>query len=356
MHIRSTIITASLTLLLSACGGKSLSFKNSDEVIKSYKSVTANLTEAERLEFRRNMFLVAWTDEAAEAKLSISDVHNAWSLERNTLDLTGPNASPLAKELALKGVSRLDGKTVAQVNKLGDVLTSKVVDIEVKSVESKITSMDAAIKQLTEDKQSWQALNTEAAAAEAALFETTKKYSPKVTGTEIGKSWQGILFKGQVSMSSPYEDPIFDFRNNYTIEHNGHFLHHRKVGGQFTAYKKTSPFSLILSPQYFINAQGDSLPKDYDLPKDISAYDFKFRPVWVRTSGKKEGWKQHEYELDKNHSTALYNLPKTLKGCDHGIETAQKFRTNYETQIETLKAKKFDELKNIYGRFTESCF
>lgn len=356
MRIHSAVITASLILLLTACGGKTLSFKNSDEVIKSYKSVTANLTEAERLEFRRNMFLVAWTDEAAEAKLSLSDVENAWSLERNTLDLTGPDATPLAKELALKGVSRLDGKTVAQVNKLGDALTSKVVDIEVKSVESKISTLDAAIKQLTEDKQSWQALNTEATAAEAALVETTKKYNPKVTGKELGKNWQGMLLKGHVSMSSPYADPIFDFRNNYSIEHKGHVLRHRKVGGQFTAYKKSSPFSLVLRPQYFINAQGDSLPKDYDLPNDVSAYDFKFRPVWLRTSGKKEGWKTYEYELDENLSTALYNLPKTLEGCDHGIETAQKFRTTYETQIETLKAKKFDDLKRIYGRFAESCF
>jgi len=102
----STIITSSLVLLLTACGGgKTLSFKNSDEVIKSYKAVTANLTEAERLDFRRNMFLVAWTSDKPEQDVSFSDVQTAWEYERNTLDLTGPDATPLAKELALKGSS-----------------------------------------------------------------------------------------------------------------------------------------------------------------------------------------------------------------------------------------------------------
>ena len=355
MRIRSTLIAGSLMLLLTACGGSSLSFKNSDEVIKSYRSVTAKLTEAERQEFRRNMFLVAWTAETPEAKVSVSDVLNAWSHERNTLDLTGPDAAPLAKELALRGVSKLDGKSVSQVNELGEALTSIAVDSQIKSIEEKIGTLDAAIKQLTADKDSWRARKKEAAAAEDALVADTKKYKPKILSKEIAKNWQGLALTGNISMSSPYEDPINDFRNAFTIEHNGHSVRYRSVLGQFTNFKKQSFFNLNVNTRDFVNAQGDKLPEDYVLPNDISAYDVKFRPVRVRTSGKKDGWKTHEYELSAELTQALYNLPTALKKCDQGIETAQKLRAAYETQIETLRARKFDDLKNIYGSYAEGC-
>ena len=71
MRTGSTILSIGLMVMLTACGGKTLSFKNSDELIKTYKSATADLTEAERLEFRRNMFLVAWTADTPEAEVCL---------------------------------------------------------------------------------------------------------------------------------------------------------------------------------------------------------------------------------------------------------------------------------------------
>jgi len=342
-------------LLLSACGGKTLSFKNSDEVIKSYKSVTENLTEVERLEFRRNMFLVAWTSEKADAEVGLSDMQNAWNFERNALDLTGPDATPIAKELALRGVSKLDGKTVTQVNQMGEALSTIAVDTEVKSIEETVVKLDAAIEKLTADKQAWQARNQEAAEAEASLVEDTKIYKPKIISKEIGTNWQGLKLTGNILLTSPHADPINDFKNTFTVEYNGHVARFTNVMGQSNRIRKESFYNLNLTPRSFYNAQGVTLPEDYDLPQDISAYDFTFRPTSVRTSGSKEGWKTYEYKLDQELANALYNLPAKLKACDQGIETAQKLRTAYETQIQTLKSRKIDDLKRIYGRYAESC-
>jgi len=265
------------------------------------------------------------------------------------------SALGVTKELALRGASKLDGKSVSQVNELGEALTSIAVDSQIKSIEEKIGTLDAAIKQLTADKDSWRARKKEAAAAEDALVADTKKYNPKILSKEMAKNWRGLVLKGRISMSSPYADPINDFRNAFTIEHNGHSVRYRSVRGQFTNYKKNSPFNLELNPRDFVNAQGDSLPEDYNMPNDISTYELKFRPTWVRTSGKHEGWKTREYKLSPELTNALYNLPKVLKDCDRGIKTAQKLRTSYETQIETLRARKFDDLKNIYGNYSDGC-
>lgn len=355
MRNHSTVLSISLMLFLTACGGKTLSFKNSDEVIKSYKSVTADLSEAERLEFRRNMFLVAWTAEKANADISLSDIQTAWNYERNTLDLTGPDATPIAKELALKGVSKLDGKTVSQVNELGANLSSIAVDAEVKSIETQISALDSAIEKLNADKQAWKDRKQEAAAAEAALVMDTKKYKPTITSKKIGKNWQGPTLTGKILLTSPHADPINDFRNTFTVEYNGYAARYRNVLGQSNRNIKEMPYNLNLDPKTFINEKGESLPKDYDLPKDVSGYKFTFRPTWVRTSGPKEGWKEHEYKLDPELSKALYNLPAAIKACDQGIETAEKLRASYQTQIETLKNKKFDDLKRIYGRYAEGC-
>lgn len=355
MRTPSVLIASSLMLFLTACGGKTLSFKNSDEVIKSYKAVTADLTEAERLEFRRNMFLVAWTAEKADADISLSDVQTAWSYERDTVDLTGPDAAPLAKELALKGVSKLDGKTVAQVNALGESLSGFAVEAEVKTIETQLGALDTAIEKLNADKQAWKDRKTEAAAAEAALVEATKKYNPKVTSKTIGKNWQGPTLTGKILLTSPHADPINDFRNTFTVEHNGYIARYRDVLGQSNQNRKESPYNLNLDPQVFINEKGESLAKDYNLPTDVSGYEFKFRPTWVRTSGTKEGWKTHEYKLSPELSKALYDLKGAIRPCDQGIETANKLRTAYAAQIETLKRKKFDDLKRIYGRYAEGC-
>lgn len=355
MRTHSLLMTTSLALLLTACGGNTLSFKNSDEVIKSYKAVTADLSEAERLEFRRNMFLVAWTAEKPDADISLSDIQTAWSYERNTLDLTGPDATPVAKELALKGVSKLDGKSVAQVNQLGEKLSALAVDAEVKTIETQLGSLASTIEKLNADKQAWKDRKQKAAAAEAALVEATKKYNPKITSKTIGKDWRGPTLTGKILLTSPHADPINDFRNTFTVEHNGYTARYRNVLGQSNRYKKESPYNLNLDPKTFINEKGESLPKDYDLPKDVSDYNFTFRPIWVRTSGPKEGWKEHEYKLDQELSKALYNLPAAIKSCDQGIETVQKLRASYKSQIETLKSKNFDDLKRIYGRYPESC-
>ena len=354
MRAGSKILSIGLMVMLTACGGKTLSFKNSDELIKTYKSATADLTEAERLEFRRNMFLVAWTADTSEAEVSLSHIQTAWSHERNMHDILGPDGAIVAKELALKGVSKLDGKTVAQVNELGANLTSLVTDTEVQSVEEKIATLDAAIKQLNADKQTWKDRKVEAVAAEAALVAETQKYEPTVSSKKMNKSW-GTSLTGQVGLTSPYSDPIYDFRYNLTVEHDGYRAFYRDVRGQFSRYKKTAPFNLSLSPQSFFNEAGDSPPRGYDWPAEDSRYDINFRPIWVRTSGTKNGYMEYEYTLDSDLVKALFNLPTALKSCDQVIETAQKFRTAYETRIEQLRAEKFDDLNLIYGQFAESC-
>ena len=356
MRVSSVIILSGLTFLLSACGGgKTLSFKNSDEVIKSYTAVTKNLTEAERLEFRRNLFLVAWTAEKPDDKVSFSDVQTAWEYERNTVELTGPDAAPLAKELALKGVSKLDGKTVSQVNALGENLSGIAVTAQVKSIEGKIETIDTAIAQLNTDKETWSVRNKEAAAAEAALVEQTKIYKPDIISEKIGKNWQGPVLSGKVTLASPHPDPINDFRNNFTIEHNGHRARFNNVLGQFTRYRQEFEFNLNLNPASFLNETGDSLPKDFVMPKDLSSYSYSFRPAWVRTSGKVNGWQEHEYKLSPEQYKALYNLTNALKSCDQSIEVAMKLRASFETQITQLKNDELDELHRVSGRFAESC-
>ena len=343
-------------LVLTACGGgNKLSFKNSDEVIKSYKAVTENMTEAERLEFRRNMFLVAWTSEKPEQDVTVSDVETAWYHERNTLDLTGPGATPVAKELALKGVSKMDGKTAAQVNALGASLSGIAVTTRVQDTEEKIVTVDAAIAQLSADKETWKARKEEAVAAEAALVAQTKAYKPTIKSAKIGKNWNGVALQGKLALSSPHVDPINDFRNNFTIEHDGYVVHYFRVLGQLSGNKKEGAFNLNLDPKTFTNANGVSLAADYVMPTELSAYSYSFRPEWVRTSGKVNGWQTHEYKLDPMLTKALYNLPAALKSCDQSIEVAQKLRVSFEEQIKRLNNNEFDELKRISGRFAESC-
>jgi len=341
---------------LAACGGgNKLSFKNSDEVIKSYKSVTANMTEAERLEFRRNMFLVAWTSEKPDAEITFSDIETAWHHERNTLDLTGPDATPVAKELALKGVSKLDGKTAAQVNTLGATLSDIAVKKRVQTTEEKIAAIDTTIAQLKADKEEWKARHNQAVAAEAAFVEQTKKYKPVIQSIKFVAGGRFSDLQGKLSLSSPHPDPINDFRNNFTVEHNGHVAHFRGLLGQITAFQKESGFNLSLNPQGFLNEDGVSLPADYIMPSQLSSYSYSFRPAWVRTSGKVNGWQTHEYKLDSGLAKAFYQLPAALKACDKNIDVAQKLRVSFEEQINQLNNNEFDDLKRLSGRFLESC-
>jgi len=343
-------------LALAACGGgNKLSFKNSDEVIKSYKSVTANMTEAERLEFRRNMFLVAWTSEKPEDEVTVSDIETAWHHERNTLDLTGPDATPVAKELALKGLSKLDGKTAAQVNALGASLSYIAVNKRVQTTEEKIAELDTTIAQLNADKEEWNARKEQAIAAEAAFVAETKAYNPTIKSAKIGKNWRGPVLQGKLTMTSPHADPINDFRNNFTVEHNGYVVRYNRVLGQLSGSKKESGFNLNLDPKTFTNASGASLAADYVMPKELSAYNYSFRPEWVRTSGKVNGWQEHEYKLDPTLAKAFYQLPAALKACDQSIDVAKKLRVSFEEQIDRLKNNEFDDLKRISGRFAESC-
>ena len=356
MRNQSVFIISSFALLLTACGGgNKLSFKNSDEVIKSYKAATADMTEAERLEFRRNMFLVAWTSEKSNDDVSFSDVQTAWEYERNTLDLTGPDATPLAKELALKGVSKMDGKTVAQINEMGAELSGIAVQAKIQTIEEKIGTVDAAITQLNSDKDEWKVRKEQAVAAEAALVEETKIYKPTIISPAIDKNWRGPTFTGKLSFSNPHDDPIYDFRNNFTIEHNGYRTQYFRVRGQNSKYAKQVGFILNLESKNFTNESGASLASDYVLPNDISAYSYSFRPEWLRTSGKVNGWTEYEYKLDPTQVKALYNLPAALKACDRNIEVAQKIRETFEAQVKLLETNAFDELRGFSGRYAESC-
>ena len=242
-----------------------------------------------------------------------------------------------------------------RVNELGESLTNIAAGAQIDSIKAQIGSLDLAIQQLNADKQTWQERNEAAAASQAALIEDTKIYDPKITSAVIGKNWQGLVLQGEVSLTSPHADPINDFRNAFKIEHNGHSASFNNVRGQLTRYRKTSRFNLNLSPSSFINEAGESLPKDYAMPSEISAYTYSFRPVWVRTSGPKEGWKEYEYKLSQEQTTALYDLPTVLKVCDRNIESAQNLRTTYEEQIKILENKKFDDLRNVSGRYKENC-
>lgn len=352
MNRKSVIILS--CLLLSACGGKTLSFKNSDEVIKSYKAVTKNLSEAERLEFRRNMFLVAWTSGKSEQDITVLDVKTAWGLERNTVDLTGPDAASLAKKLALQGVSKLDGKTVAEVNKLGKNLSNIAIDAKINDLKEQIKSVDLAIEQLETDKQTLKERNTEAA-AEASLVKDTKIYEPTLKEVAVNNKRRRVSLTGKISLANPHADPINAFRNKFTVEHNGHTAVYRYVNGRFNVYYKEFPISIHLTPRTFINKAGESLPKDYDFPDDLSAYNYTFRPTRVRTNGPNEGFKVHEYELGEEHASLLYNLPASLKVCDKVIESTQKARETLDAQIKHLENKEIDDVRNIGVRYKTSC-
>jgi len=350
---QTRIAAISMAVLLTGCGGGKLSFKNADKVVKSYTKVVADMTEAERQTFNRNVILILEDNDTPPEELTLGDWQSATNRGSELSYLSGESnglIKEFASELALKGADSLNGKSASYVNKRGKAIKADIAKAAAKTTEGEITAIEENIKNIASEKADHVTAYEVALDQKKAMNKKMEIYKAKAKVTGFSKNWRGEQMDLDLSIINPYEDNIYDTRLNADVEYEGYTASYSfNVPMTFKRPKtgatghQTSAISL--NARDFSKESGEILDKGHVFPKDKGLYKVTLRPVWVRTSSKKNGWKEYDFKISNEDNNRINRHANNLKPCDDLVSGLEEKIKVKKTRLESIKAVKFDELE-----------